>query len=244
MDLQKAVFCPFFGVLAHPCDAILLPALHLHDMGDGMLRPAVAWFEIDRTAAGRFGGGVVGVLLEPEGMHAQKRMIARQRLIPVRQRLFDAGAQHRRVAGEEIDLMAGLERQRVARIRVGEIGEHLAGLVPAALGEMAERGDMAALARRRGNAGCGGMACLDHRLCAGLRRQPVEIALERMRHDEVGRGRDRPVRAGDRVADEAAQLVRAAFEMRRGYFRCTGQFVSMDVLQHHSTGLLRPPRGA
>ena len=76
------------------------------------------------------------------------RVIARHRRRPGRQGARDAVAQHARVAGEEVDLVAGLQRQRVARIVDGDVFEQPAGLVPAALRKLAKRRDMRLLARR------------------------------------------------------------------------------------------------
>ncbi len=53
VDREEAVARPAVGVGRHPGDALLLAALHLHHMRDGVLRPGVAALERDRGAAAR-----------------------------------------------------------------------------------------------------------------------------------------------------------------------------------------------
>ena len=60
-------------------------------------------------------------------------------LVPGRQRARDAVAQHARLAAEEVDLMADLQRKQVARLPDRDVFQHLRGRVPAALDQVAER---------------------------------------------------------------------------------------------------------
>jgi hypothetical protein len=62
--LKKLSVDPGGRVGAHPGNAVARAALHFHDVGDRMLRPAVAWFEFDCRPALRFGAGVVGHFFE------------------------------------------------------------------------------------------------------------------------------------------------------------------------------------
>ena len=107
------------------------PCISMH-VGDRVLRPAVARLELDRGAAAVLGGGVVAGLLQAEGVHAEHRVIAGHVRRPGRQRARDAVAQHARVAAEEVELVAGLQRQQVARVLDRHVLEHLRGRVPAA----------------------------------------------------------------------------------------------------------------
>ena len=76
VDLEEAVLRPGFGIVAHPGNAVALPALHLHDMRHRVLRPAVARLDPDGVPSQRFGAGVVAHLLEAEGLHGERRVIA------------------------------------------------------------------------------------------------------------------------------------------------------------------------
>ena len=71
-----------------------------------------------------------------------------------------------RIAGEEVDLVAGLQRQQVVRMSMPTPQERPARLVPAALDQMADRGEMPLLApgpaMRRGR-GVGSARGLDAR---------------------------------------------------------------------------------
>jgi hypothetical protein len=98
----------------HPADAVLGPALHLHDMGDGVVGPAVARLLGERRAPGGLGAGVVAGLLEAEGVHAEHRRPAGHVLGPVRQGAGDAVAQGPGVGAVEVGEVAGLEGDDVA----------------------------------------------------------------------------------------------------------------------------------
>ena len=180
VDLEKALLRPGLRIGAHPGDALALPALHLHHMGDRVLGPAVARLELDRAAAGGFRAGVVAGLLQPEGVHAEHGMVAGHRRVPGRQGAGDAVAQHAAVAGEIVDLVAGLQRQRVARMVDRDVLQRLARGVPAAGGEMAERGDVGRLARARRQRGRRLVAGPRDRCRCGLAERVAGEAAQRM----------------------------------------------------------------
>src|SRR5512147_3035196 len=108
VDGKEVVARPPLLVPPHPCDAVLLPALHFHDMSDGMLRLAAAGFELDAFASLSFRTGVVAGLLEAEGVHTENGVVARHALAPCRQSPRNAVAQHARIAGEEVEQMTYL----------------------------------------------------------------------------------------------------------------------------------------
>ena len=69
-------------------------------------------FERERVAADVLGAGVVAGLLEAEGVHAEQVAVAGHLVVPVRQGLRDAVAQHHRVAEVEVDDVRRLQRER------------------------------------------------------------------------------------------------------------------------------------
>ncbi len=150
VDFQETVLRPGFRIGAHPGDAVSLPALHFHDVCHRVLRPAIARLDLDRLPAEAFGPRIVAHLLQPEGLHAQNGVVARHAPLPRRQGPADAVAQHAGIAGEEIDLVSHLQRQRVERVVDRDVLKDAGGVMPAALCQMAERGDMRLLARAGG----------------------------------------------------------------------------------------------
>ena len=132
--------------MAHPGQALVGLVAHLVHVRDRVPGPGVAPFQFDRLAALLLGLRVVAGFLQPERMHAEQRVVARDRLAPRGQHARDAIPQHARVAAEEVDLVPDLQRQRVARIRDADILEHAARRAPAAFGEQAYRFDVAAFA--------------------------------------------------------------------------------------------------
>ena len=112
------------------------------------------------VAAKLLGARIVAHLLQAEGLHAEYGMVAGHAALPGRQRTADSVAQHAGVAGEEIDLVPGLQRQRVERKFDGDILEDAAGFMPASPGEMAKGCNMRLLALRRGKRQRRLVACL------------------------------------------------------------------------------------
>ncbi len=162
-------------------------ALHLEHVLHGVHGPGVAPVEVERAAADVLGAHVVRVLLQAEGVHAEQVAVAGHVVVPVRQRLRHAVAQHQRVAEEEIDDVRGLDCDQVARVldrdRVVELDRALeVAFQPGARGR-----DVRALAR--GGAIADAVERLDalpdQRQRALLRGHHGEVGLERVRHRKV-----------------------------------------------------------
>ena len=145
------------------------------------------------------------------------RVVARHRRAPLRQRARDAVAQHARVAGEEVDLVAGLQRQRVARVARAQVLQHAAR--PRASGPRRRAPRRATCARsrsvgrqRRGARRAGGARhrrAPPARCRAGAARRCSTCAIA-----IAGAAASARSIAGDRVADQAAQFVRGLLEGR------------------------------
>lgn len=205
VHLEEAVPRP--GVVRpHPGDPLLGPVLHLHHMRHRMLRPAVPRLDLHAPPPGRLGPRIIPGLLQPEGMHAQHRVIAGHRRIPVGQGARDPVAQHPRMPGEEVDLVPREQAQRIARRLDRHVLEHPARRVPAPLDQMAERRDMALLPRRARRARRRRMSVPRHRELARLGAGQVQPALQHMGHGEIRRQCQRRVGARHRIAAIALQL--------------------------------------
>ena len=212
----------------------LLPALHFHHMRHRVLRPAVARLDLDGAAADALRHARSRP--SPPGRRPACRASRDSRACrrPGRQGARDAVAQHARIAGEEVDLVAGLQRQRVARIVDGDVLEQPARLVPAALRQPAEGCDMRPLARRAAKRQRRRVGRPGNRRRLALGREAVEIALQHMRHDEI---RDLAAIAAfdrrDRVADEALQFMQRALIVCERCWRRAGQF-EIESIAHGS----------
>src|SRR5262245_48084139 len=55
----------------HPADAILGASLHLHDVCDGVVGPAVEWLHFDRATANIFGVSVLAHFLKAKGVQTK-----------------------------------------------------------------------------------------------------------------------------------------------------------------------------
>ena len=155
-------------------------------MRDGVLRPGVARFELDRGAAGILGGDVVAGLLEAERVHAEHRVIARHAVRPRRQRARDAVAQHARLAAEEVELVADLQRQQVARVFDRDVLQHLRRRVPAAFDQMVDGVEMALLLRGGGKLPGGIARRARDRNAGRLGAEQMQPRAQRVRHHEIG----------------------------------------------------------
>ena len=209
MDGEEAVAAPRIGIAAHPGDAVAGAALHLQHMGHRVLRPAVARLELDGAAAGDLGRTVVAHLLQPEGVHAQERVIARHVRRPVGQRAGDAVAQEPGIAGEEVDLVTGLQRQQVVRMVGADPQDRPARLVPACPrpdGRPPRDGPSPRGPAMRRGRGVGGARGVDARRLGAEQIQP---RLQQMGHGEAGAVGERRLDGGHRIAAiEAEQAER------------------------------------
>ncbi len=239
---EEAVARPGVGVGAHPGDAVRMAALHFHDVHHGVLRPAVAPLEFERAAALRLGLRVGAGFLQPEGVHAEQRVVTGHGALPGRQRARDPVAQHARVAGEEIERVSGLQRQRVARVVDAQVLQRARRVVPAALQQQADRLQVACFAPvgRQAQSGLPGGARRGE--AARLGAEQAEPGLERVRHRHRRRCGDGGFRLGERIAEialEQAQRLRIA---RLALGRRAGQGVALRVLEVHARGLSTRPR--
>jgi len=127
--------------------------------------------------------------------------------------------------------MAGLQRQRVARIPRRQVLERTRTVVPESAGHQARGAGMQPLALGAGQPAGACRARARFRQCGGLRAEQVQPRAQRVRDRHVGRGGQCAVDRGQRVADEAAQLVRGplvVFDRRR---RGAGHLVPGGVVK-------------
>ena len=225
-----------------PADAVGAAVLHLADMGDGVLGPAVAGLQLDGAAAGRLGAGVVAGLLKTEGVHGQERVVVRHALRPGGQGPRDAVAQHARVAGQEVDQLAGLQSQEVARVVDGHVLKDAAG-GPGPASEQRLGGGavglFAAVGGKPARVGQGGAADgLGRRVGADA----GHVGLQQMGHDETGAVGQRP----GQVLHRPAAIAVVGVERRLvGLRRCragAGQGMAVDVSCGHGSLIVLPPK--
>jgi hypothetical protein len=231
VHLEEAVAGPLV-VRPHPGDAVGLPVLHLHHVGDRVLRPAVPRLELDAPPPGRLGPGIVAGLLEPEGVHAEHRVIARHPRLPEGQRPRDPVAQHPRMPGEEVDLVPGEQPHGIARRLDRHVLQHPPRLVPAPLDEMPQRRRMALLPHRPGAARRLGLRLPRHGHPARLGPEQVQPALQRMRHGEARRLGERRIDPRHRIAAVALQLRHRRLVLRRRGLRGARQRQPVNVRPH------------
>ena len=200
----------------HPGDAFGLARLHLHDVRDGVLRPAVVGLQLDGVTPGLFGAAVVAALLLPEGEHAEQEAVSRHVAAPGGHHPGDTPAQVVAVAVVEVRQVPHLQGQHIGRIVVEQAIEPCPHSVPVAGGPVANRGDVHALAVRRGGRQpvqlvqaapyLGQVSALPH--------GDADLGPQDVTHDEVRLGRERGVDRGDRVAAVGLQLPEGGFEHR------------------------------
>ena len=171
-------------------------------MGHRVLGPAVARLQVDGGPAGGLGGGVVAGLLQPEGVQAQYGVIARHVGRPVRTGPADPVAQHGRVAGQEVEQLADLQGQRIARILFGDLRQQGGRLGEPPLDHGAQRRHMAGLAVVGGQGGGGGVIAPRGGQGRRVRAGGVQIAEEDLGHHEGRTVGDRRAQPPHRIADE------------------------------------------
>jgi hypothetical protein len=197
---EEALARPGDGIAAHPGNALAAAVLHFHHVRNGMLAPAIAGLEFHALPARGFGARIVARLLEAERAHSEHRVIAGNTLTPRRQCACDAVAQHARVPGEEVNLVAALQRERIARILHAQILERPAGRPPAPLCQKLDRVQVAALAVVGGKRLCRLMRRARHGQRRGFRPHQVQICLEDVPHYELRARCKRALHRGNRVA--------------------------------------------
>ncbi len=221
------------GLTGHPADAVIAPALHLQHVHDRVLRPGVARLQFDRPAAVALGVVKIAVLLQPERIHAEQRVIAGHVRRPGRQRPGDAIPQQALVAGEEVELLPELQRQQVVRMLEAQVFERARRQPPASGTPVPDRRQMPCLPGI-GRQGPG----LRQRLARqrhgpGVGADQKQPGTQRMRHRELRRGRDRRLGVAERVTTQAAQFAQRDFEGVEGLGTGAAERVTVQILHRH-----------
>ena len=233
VDGEQTVPAPEFGVVAHPGKALLQSPLHLHDMRDCVLRPAVAGMERRGAPSLALGEGVVATLLEAKGMHGGQKMIARPVFAPRRQGARDAVPHHARITHEEIDVMADLQRQQIARMVDRHPLQRCRRVMKVAGRELAQGLEMGPLPRGHRQSH-GPVVALPGTLeSLWLGADQVHPAVRDVGHGEVrGRG-DRAVHRLQRVAEVAVLQIERALEKVARLRRGARQFEALAIMNRH-----------
>ena len=185
--------------------------------------------------AQRLGPRIVGGLLQAEGQHRQHRVVAGHAGVPVRLGTRDAVAQHARVAGEEVDLVAHLQRQQVLRVADAQVLEDAAGAVPLAVGQGTGRRHVQGLALGGRAARGGGMRLACRRQAGRLGAEQVQVGHQHMGHRHVRRDGQRGLGLGQRVVEVAAQQRAGGVVMFGGLGIGAAERVAVDVLDRHGS---------
>ena len=159
-------------------------------------------------------------------------MIARHAVRPGRQRARDAVAQHARLAAEEVELVADLQRKQIARVFDRDVFHHLRGRVPAAFDQVVDGVEVALLLRGGGQipGGVARRAC--DRNAGRLGAEQVQPRLQRVRHDETGTFGERLVDARDRIVDEEIQFTHRRLIVGQAVPGRSGKLVAAAILEH------------
>ena len=153
--------------------------------------------------------------------------------MPGRQRACDAIAQHARITAEEIDLVANMQRQCIARVGDADVLEHAPRGTPAAFDEQPHRFHVPELALGACQRCRGCTARARDRQRRRLGAEQEQITLQHMRHRHLWGRRQRGVDCGDGVADIAAGLMRGRFQVRQAIGRGAGHQVAGRVVVFH-----------
>ena len=159
--------------------------------------------------------------------------------LPVRLGARDAVAQHARVAGEEVDLVAHLQRQQVLRVADAQVLQDAAGPVPLAVGQCAGGRHVQGLALGGRAAGGGGVRLARHRQAGRLGAEQVQVGHQHMGHRHVRRLRQRGLGLGQRVIEVAAQQRAGGLVVFGGLGIGAAQRVAVDVLDRHGKSFRR-----
>ena len=242
VHLEEAVACPGLGIVAHPGDAVALPALHLHDMGDRMLRPAVARLDADRLAA------------EP------LRRAHSRPFPPARRRAWKASRDSRPCRATMPACARAMRSRSIRELPVkksiwwptssasasrGSSMVTSSSIRPASCQRPSARWPRAATWPRSR----AGRRQPDGRLVAGFHDvhglavggEAEEIALQHMRHDEVGRFGKCRVDRGDRIADIALQFVQRLLVVADGGRIGAGKLQAQLIRAWHGASPLSCP---
>jgi hypothetical protein len=151
------------------------------------------------------------------------------------------------VAGEEVDLMPGEEREGVTRGLDGDILEQLAGAMPAALDEMTDGRHMALLAHRPGARGGGAMRLPRHLDPGWLGPEQMKPRLQRMGHRKARGRSDGRVGAGDGIRPVALEIGHGLFVVVERGCRRSGHRQASHIRESHGVlelvcGAERPAR--
>ena len=205
--LKKLPVDQLLGAVVEVPEALAETALHLEGVHDGVDAPDVLGVQLDRLPPDVLAPVVVTGLLETEGEHSEHERVVLFVRRPGREHAGDAVPQARGVAGEEVDLMADGEGERVERVPVGDLLQQLAASdhvpvqpdcrrlevppFPVVQAGLVDAGQPARqrLARRR------------HVVRLGA--EDAEIALQRPAHRKVGLDLERP---GGLVRDRGAEV--------------------------------------
>ena len=205
-------------------------------MGDGVLGPAVSRFQFDGAPTGGFGTAILPGLFEAKCVQAQDGVKVRHSFRPGGQGAGNAVAQHARVAGQEIHLLAGLQRQNVQRVGDGDILKDASRVLEFSNHDRIDRRDVSGLAwshcetRRRGD------SCSAEAANPGFGSDQRHIGDKHVSHDESGAvGQRRPQHRKGLASIAVVRFHRISIEAARD-LAAACQFQSMAIPDRH----LRP----
>ncbi|MNT47008.1 hypothetical protein D3C72_1836860 [compost metagenome] len=145
-------------------------------------------------------------------MHAEQVTVARHAVVPVRQHLRDAVAQHRRLPQQEVAQVCHLDCQQVAWIVDHDIAVQPQRAVKLAVQPRARRGQVALLALvQPGERLAGFHAVAQHGLGGAVAGSQHQAGAQGMAHGEAGIGVERGVDDAERVAVVAVQQAQGRF---------------------------------
>ena len=114
VDLQEVVVAPVLPASLQQVEPRLRATLHLQGVDQGVLGPHIVRSRLQGPMRRRFRRRIVAQFLQPEGLHARHVGIGRIGRVPGLQGPRRTAAQPRRFAQEEVQLVAGVQGDRVA----------------------------------------------------------------------------------------------------------------------------------
>ncbi len=137
---------PMRRLLVHPAHTRVGPVGHLEDMRHHVVRSRVERIQGQRGTGGIFGTLVLAAFLESEGMHDQHGVVAghvaRTTPAALPPRVRSCG----RIAGEVVERIRHLQRERIARLQTQHLIEPRRGQLVVVGGGGRDRGKMQSLA--------------------------------------------------------------------------------------------------